>query len=113
MKRIFVTKHHPLPKRLPILILLLTLLLTSCTPSHDYDEEWIIGKDAKQIVERYGSFDLMFAESIEEISNGSAGYTIKEREPGFLQSKEEVLFMIEFKDGIASGTYIQEGRPGG
>ena len=100
---------------LPLLMLLLLVcvILTSCTPGHDYDEEWIIGKDATEIVERYGKFDLMFVENIEDIADSSAGYKIGKRWL-FFGDRVDILLMINFNaDGLAYETYIQDGMPGG
>ena len=39
------------------LLILLALVLTGCNPARKFDSDWMIGKDAQDIMARYGQFD--------------------------------------------------------
>ena len=89
-----------------------TLTLAGC--SSKYDAGDFIGKTSAEIVDENGNFDCVIGEADDEIySNCKCGYTIKEKEAGFLGSSDEVLFFICFdENGVA--TRCEEGvRPGG
>ncbi|HAO61409.1 MAG TPA: hypothetical protein DCQ90_05610 [Erysipelotrichaceae bacterium] len=82
-------------------------------PTHfKYNERFIVGKSAKQIVERYGEFDKVFyRDEWTEIS--FAGYVTDRAKVGFLGTSWPKYYMIRFSEGKAVSVEIETGGWGG
>jgi len=87
---------------------------SSHSTDYEYDDEWIIGKNEYQVIERYGEFDIQFDE------NGrggfSRGYCVKPMSYDKLFGEPiwPEYYMIYFDEqGIAYETKIKVGGVGG
>jgi len=89
-----------------VILILLISMISGCS---QYREADILGKNAAQIQETYGTFDLVDASFVTTDSayHGlGSGYLVKESRVGFLGTKPAEYFFIVFdKDGIAIDCY--------
>jgi hypothetical protein len=87
--------------------------LSGC--GNKYSAEDFIGKTSLEIEAEFGKFDLEGIKSSQDglYKNTACGYTIKEKQKGFLGADPEILIFIDFdENGVA--THCWEGyRPGG
>lgn len=87
-------------------LIFLFLAVSGCS---QYRKADILGKNAAQIQETYGTFDLVDASFVTTDSayHGlGSGYLVKESRVGFLGTKPAEYFFIVFdKDGIAIDCY--------
>lgn len=82
-------------------------------PTHyKYNDRFIVGRSAKQIVERYGEFDKVFY-SDEGTEISAAGYVTEPAKVGFLGTSWPKYYMIRFSEGIAVSVEIESGGWGG
>ena len=92
---------------------LLAMPLTGC--SAKYEPTYFIGKTSEEITSQYGPFDFISLPAGKDglYRNCRCGYTVKEREKGFLGTSEEVLFFITFDENGAATVCEKGNRPGG
>lgn len=77
-----------------------------------FNEKWMIGKTAEEIVEKYGEFDI--ARSDPPYVNTICGYVIHEKKVGYLGTKPEVCLLIKFdENGLACKCYEELAGIGG
>ena len=76
------------------LILIIAGLICFWCLYEPYDTEWIIGKSADQIIERYGEFDIRGLN--EDGSYTKGAYLVKEEYVGYLGTDPEEFYMIYF-----------------
>ena len=81
---------------LSIVAIVVATLMASCSLLKLYDKEWIIGKSADEIIERYGEFDIGMPEEDGSYSKGA--YMTKEKRVGFLGTDPAEYCMIYFND---------------
>ena len=99
--------------RILFVVCAFSILLCSCAPF--YNEEWIIGKTADEIIDRYGQFDTRYNNSsLDGTYKGWIGtYTIREERVGYLQTyPKEVLKIMFDADNIATECKVILDRPG-
>ena len=110
-----VRKAADMKKTITLLFVCIVFALSIAGCSTKYHEDEFIGRTSKDIVQEFGSFDCVGMPAREDglYRNCKCGYTIKERQKGFLGTSPEILFFITFdEDGIAIA--CKEGyRPGG
>ncbi len=89
--------------------------MTLCGCSSKYDPEDFLGRTSEEIVREYGSFDCATNSAGEDglYRNSRCGYTIKEKQKGFIDSTEEVLFFIHFDENGVADKCSEGCRPGG
>lgn len=100
---------------LKIIPVLCAVLMMFCGCTRSFDEEWIIGKTASDVIDRYGEFDVQYNDYFENGTyNGWTGvYKIKDKHVGYLQTYPEETFEIKFdKNNVAEWCGIVVGQPG-
>ena len=82
-------------------------------PTHyKYNDHFIIGKTAEDIISRYGEFSQSQRSEDGELTCGI--YMIRDNTPEMIMSYDNSLwYEIYFQDGIAVKIRLQEGRRGG
>ena len=82
-------------------------------PTHcKFNDRFIIGNTAEEIIERYGAFSNSHSNEKGEITYGT--YMIRDNTPELIMSYDNSLwFEIYFDDGIAVNVRLQKGRHGG
>ena len=86
-------------------------------PTHwRYSDHWIIGKTAPEVIERYGSFDLLESSLTAkgEYRNIKVSYIIKPERVGYLGTYPAEYYSIHFDwRGVADSCFIELGGVGG
>lgn len=105
-------------KTLIAILLTVTLMVcfSACSPSYEYDPDWIIGKTSKEVVERYGQFDntTMLPHEDGLYYSSICSYIIVEARVRFLGTTPPQLFSIGFNSkGIAHRCFEETGGKGG
>lgn len=107
-------------KKIIISVVSLVLLLSVLTaiffyyhPTYyKYNDRFIIGNTADEIIERYGEFSQAQRSEDGELTCGI--YMIRDNTPEMIMSYDNSLwYEIYFQDGIAVSIKLQEGRRGG
>lgn len=97
---------------LSALILISAILICFWCLYEPYDAEWIIGKSAEEIIERYGEFDRRRLNEDGFYTMG--GYLVKEKRVGYLGTDPEEFYMIYFdSNGYAFDVNDKYIVPGG
>ena len=107
-------------KKIIISVVCMAVLLSSLAamffyyhPTHyKYNDRFIIGYTADEIIERYGEFSQAQRSEDGELTCGI--YMIRDNTPEMIMSYDNSLwYEIYFQDGIAVSIKLQEGRRGG
>ncbi len=94
-------------KRIWIILLAVTILLSGCNSARKFDEEWMVGKTAQEIIDRYGMFDAG-KPSDAVYQNCTCSYYIKKdtkADPG--EIAKDLVLRIQF-DSSGKATMVYE-----